>query len=104
MSGEKRHHTFKITKERVGGNVSTVPSQPKKRRACSEITVREKTRAVREERRHAHALSFQVETKLGKEATQKKIHQDTHMFIRNVGKETMEMTSLTFRFGGANPQ
>ena len=81
MYGEKRHHTVKITKEREGGKVSTVPSQPRKRRACSEITVREKTRSVREERKHAHALSFQVETKLGQEATQKKIHQDTHKYV-----------------------
>ena len=90
--------TIKITKEREGGKVSTVPSRPRKRRACSEITEQEKTRAVREEREHAHALSLHIETTPGQEAThtKKNTPRYTHICIGNVRWDTMEMTNLTF--------
>ena len=72
VSGEKKRRQ-KFKKEREGRRgISTVPSQPEKRRACSGITGRERNPTVREGDRHAHALSFQIETKLGQETTQKR--------------------------------
>ena len=73
---KKRHHAFKITKERAGGNVSTVPNPKRNRRACSEITVREKTRAVRGEREHAHALRVESRPSSAGEPRRRDIHID----------------------------
>ena len=72
VSGEKKRRQ-KFKKEREGRRgISTGPSQPEKRRACSGITGRERNPTVRREDKHAHALSFPIETKLGWEITQKK--------------------------------